>query len=84
MLAMASIVLLAVLFVRSQAVDNQVHSQYRSDLRLLDGLQATLNENILQAQLGILRFYDPINAIMDEIDDVESRLMNVPDFVGEL
>jgi signal transduction histidine kinase len=72
-----------VLFVRSQAVDNQAHSQYRSDLRLLDGLQATLNENILQAQLGILRFYDPINAVMDEIDEVESRLMNVPDFIGE-
>ncbi|HSS98275.1 MAG TPA: DAHL domain-containing protein [Terriglobales bacterium] len=72
-----------VLSVQSQLVNEGVHNQYSSDLSELDRLQATLNEDILRARLGLLTYFDPLNNTLDELDAVRNRLGTVPNFIDE-
>jgi signal transduction histidine kinase len=72
-----------VLAVQSQLVNAGVHNQYSSDLSELDRLQATLNEDILRARLGLLTYFDPLNNTLSDLDTVRARLGTVPAFIDE-
>jgi signal transduction histidine kinase len=80
--ALVVIMIFAFLSLQSQRVNDEAHNQYRSDLRELEGLHATLNENVLQARLGLLTYFDPLNATLDEIDRVRLRLGQIPAYVS--
>ena len=80
-LALSAGVLFCLLLIRSQQIDANQHSRYRSDLRQLEGLHATLNESVLQARLGLLSYYDPLNLAVAELGAVRNRLDQAPGFV---
>src|SRR5579859_2978549 len=83
LLALTATLIFVFLIVQAERVNEDVHNQYRSDLRQLDGLNATLNENVLRAKLGLLTYYDPLNNTLNAIDQVRSRLGHIPSFIGE-
>jgi PAS domain S-box-containing protein len=75
------VLLLWILWVKSQAIDFNQHSHYLSELRHLQELDAQINQNILQTRLGLLMFYDPIINELAELKQTHKNLNQVPMFV---
>ena len=75
--------LLFVLFwVESHAVNSGRHAQYVAALRELQALDARINQNLLQLQLGLLNSYDPIVNEQEKLEGLQSFLEEPPPFVG--
>src|SRR5258708_6852043 len=83
LLVAGAAIVFIVLAVQSQLINEGVHNQYSSDLSELDRLQATLNEDILRARLGLLTYFDPLNNTLSDLDTVRARLGTVPAFIDE-
>ncbi len=82
-LAVVVIAVFGFLSIQSQRVNEELYNQYRADLRQLEGLQASLNEDVLRARLGLLTYYDPLNTTLDELGAVRDRLGQIPAFIDE-
>ena len=54
------LVVLAILWIKSIAIDNDRHNQYLAHLRQIQTLDARIDRNVLQARDGLLNNYDPI------------------------
>ena len=75
--------LLFVLFwVESHAVNSGRHNQYVAALREVQALDARMNQNLLQLQLGLLNSYDPIVDEQERLEALQSVLEEPPPFVG--
>ena len=77
-----AVLLLLMLWIRSQAVSLPQHSRYVDALRQLQELDARINQNLLQLRLGLLSYYDPIVNEQAEIQKLHQLLATPPDFVG--
>ena len=77
-----AVVVLLLLWTRSQAVNLTQHTQYVDALRQLQELDARINQNLLQLRLGLLDYYDPIVNEQAAIRNLHQVLETSPDFVG--
>ena len=71
------------LFMQSQRINEELHSQYTSELRQLEGLHAVLNEDVLRVRLGLLSYLDPLNTTLSDLDIVRDRLGQLPAYIDE-
>ncbi|MBI5919375.1 MAG: response regulator [Nitrosomonadales bacterium] len=84
LIGLTALGLLVFLFVKSTAVDADVHVKVTSELRLLRQLDATLGQYVLQARLGLLNNYDPIVVTQGTISELAKELREQhPAFFGQ-
>lgn len=76
LVALGAGVLLVFLYLKSTAVDADVHVTITSDFRLLRQLDGTLSQYVLESRLGLLNNYDPIVATRDEVDRVLRKMQD--------
>jgi PAS domain S-box-containing protein len=79
-LLLAALLLLVWLWNQSQAIDFDQHSRYLNDLRRIQELDARINQNVLQARVGLLTYYDPIVNELAELKRIQSHLRQTPSF----
>ena len=77
-------VALAVVFAtsRKHVVTQAVHDHYARGLRSLAALDAALNDEVLQADKGILRHYDPVVRTLTELRRMPPELRQPPPFLS--
>ncbi len=66
-LGLGVLALLTLLFVRTESIDLEKHTQVVDNLRRLKQLEATLNQDILKSRLALLGSYDPLVATLREL-----------------
>ncbi len=76
-------VLFIVFWLKSQAIDSQNHSQYLNKIRQLQELDARINQDVLEARLGFLPYYDPFVEEIDNVKKLHQALEQYPDFVTQ-
>ncbi len=81
LLAAGSLVL-GFLFVRSTALDPDVHYHFARDLQLLESLDTRLDQDVLRARYGLLQHYDGIASDLSELRGVRARVDRIPDFLA--
>ena len=77
------LVVLAILWIKSIAIDNDRHNQYLAHLRQIQTLDARIDRNVLQARDGLLNNYDPIVNDLAQINQLQTALRQMPNFVDE-
>lgn len=68
------IALLSFLFIKTQGFDYEAHAKTLSLVRSIGQLDTKLNEDILEARLGILNNYDPLMDTVGQIENIHARL----------
>lgn len=76
------VLLLGILWLKSQGIDIKRHDRYLANLRQMQTLDARINQNVLQARDGLLNNYDPIVKDLAKIKQLQTDLMQTPSFVG--
>lgn len=76
--------LLTLLFVKSSMIDAEIHNHYINDLFLLKELDAQIDKHLLEVRYGISNSFDTLNADVEQIAQVQKRLLNVPVFVDDV
>lgn len=79
--ALIGFFMFAFFFVKSQAIDFDRHNLYISDLRLINEIDARINQNILQARYGLINSYDPITEDLTKLDLTLESLKKIPGFL---
>jgi PAS domain-containing protein len=77
------LVVLAILWFKSIAIDNDRHNQYLAHLRQIQTLDARIDRNVLQARDGLLNNYDPIVNDLAQLKQLQTDLRQTPSFVDE-
>jgi PAS domain S-box-containing protein len=77
------LVVLAILWFKSIAIDNDRHNQYLAHLRQIQTLDARIDRNVLQARDGLLNNYDPIVNDLAQLKQLQTDLRQTPSFVNE-
>ena len=77
------LVVLAILWIKSIAIDNDRHNQYLAHLRQIQTLDARIDRNVLQARDGLLNNYDPIVNDLAQLNQLQTDLRQMPSFVDE-
>jgi PAS domain S-box-containing protein len=72
---------LTVLWSRAYILDIHQHSLYLALLRRSQEIDARLNQNVLEAQLGRLASYDPIVTQLAQLKQIQADLKQIPAFV---
>jgi PAS domain S-box-containing protein len=80
-LVVGGVLLLLILWIKSQAIDFNEHNRYSVNLREIYALDARINQNILQARDGLLGYYDPIVNDLAQVKQLHSNLQQIPSFV---
>jgi PAS domain S-box-containing protein len=80
-LLVGGMLLLAIFWMKSQAIDFKEHNRYSLNLREISALDARINQNILQARDGLLNYYDPIVNDLAEVKRLHNNLQQIPSFV---
>jgi len=75
------LLLMAFCFIKSMAVNSQVHQDYQSELRQQNQNQAVINQNILKSRHSLLSSYDPLVSRIREQSILTNSLINPPDFI---
>ncbi len=83
LLVLISVIILMLLFIRTQSIDNTQHNRYNQDLRQLSELDAILNQNILKSRFELLTYYDPLVSEITELNEVRRRLEQIPSFIDQ-
>ncbi|HEX8952648.1 MAG TPA: DAHL domain-containing protein, partial [Polyangia bacterium] len=83
-LVVAAVVALGVAFAvsRRHVIDPAIHDRYARALRNMAALDATLNDEVLQADKGIVRHYDPVVHTLGELRRIPSSLRGAPKFLS--
>ncbi len=68
------VIVLGMLFNRTQAIDIEAQNRVMLDLRELQQLDAQWNVNILRSHVGLNADYDPLSAPLPRIHQLQSRL----------
>jgi PAS domain S-box-containing protein len=80
-LLLGGFLLLAIFWIKSQAINFNEHNRYSLDLREISALDARINQNVLQARDGLLTYYDPIVNDLAEVRQLHGNLQQIPSFV---
>src|SRR5262245_10705480 len=75
--------LLVLLFVKTRMIDATAHDHFRSNLRQLKELDATLNQDVLKVRYGQLSSYDPLVADLSALKLVYATLRTTPTFLDQ-
>ncbi len=79
-----ALVLSIFLWLQAKAIDFDRHNRYAANLRRIQEMDARINLNILQAQDGILTYYDPIVNDLAELKMLQADLKLIPSFVDRV
>jgi PAS domain S-box-containing protein len=82
LLPAAIVCLFLLLWIKSQAIDPQIHQRYTSQLRQVQELDARLNQQVLQTRLGLITYYDPLDQHLAQIKQLQTQLQQIPAAVG--
>ncbi len=74
--------LFMLLWLKSQAIDPKRHSDYVSQLRQIQELDAQLNQQALQTRLGLITSYDPIEDNLKQLKQLGRQLQQIPSFIN--
>jgi NTP pyrophosphatase (non-canonical NTP hydrolase) len=69
--------------VKTQTIDANVHDHFRSNLRQLKELDATLNKDVLKVRYGQLSSYDPLVTDVSALKLVYAALHTPPTFLDQ-
>lgn len=73
---------LTTLWEKTQSVDPVVTARYEGDLRELQRLDRTLNQDVLRARFQLINTYDPLVASRNRIDTLRGRLEATPGYLA--
>jgi PAS domain S-box-containing protein len=76
-----AMLLLGILWVKSQEIDINRHNEYLAKLRQMQELDARLDRNVLQARDGLLKYYDPIVNDLAKLKQLQTALKQTPSFI---
>ena len=77
------VVLLTFLFVKSRAVDFAAHERFTGDLRRIQEVDTTLNQDILKVRDGLLTYYDTLAATSAELNNLHQNIRrSIPSFIS--
>lgn len=82
-IALAALILLSWLFIKTQAVNFAEHERYNRDLLRLKELDAILNQDVLKVRNGLLLYYDPLVADLTGLKKLLLNLEKIPTFIDE-
>ncbi|MGB0383389.1 MAG: DAHL domain-containing protein [Ardenticatenaceae bacterium] len=83
-LGLGAILIFVFLLVKAQAIDSERHTQFSSDLRRLNELDAIITQNLLKSRFELLSNYDPLVRDLDELKRIQSQIAQTPSFIDEL
>lgn len=63
-------------------IDAEAHDRYSRELRLMERLDARLNELLMKSRSGQLISYDPLASTLAELESVQRALSSPPRFVS--
>lgn len=75
------LLVLAILWSKSLAVDIERHNQYLANLSQMQYLGAQINQNVLQMRAGMLSSYDPIVNDLAQLKQLQTDLKETPNFI---
>jgi len=76
------VLLLAFLFVKSRVVDFATHERFTRNLRRLQEVDTTLNQDILKVRDGLLAYYDTLVTASNELDRLSHDIRrSIPPFI---
>lgn len=75
------VLVLGILWVKSQELDVKRHDRYLANLRHMQTLDARINQNVLQARDGLITYYDPIVNDLAKLKQLQTDLKQIPNFV---
>jgi diguanylate cyclase (GGDEF)-like protein/PAS domain S-box-containing protein len=81
-LALLSVILLTVLFVRAGSVSHDIHHQYTLDLRSLREADAEIDAEVLASRLELSRNYDALTSQVQRAVLYGDRIASVPGFLS--
>ncbi|WP_199316396.1 DAHL domain-containing protein [Chroococcidiopsis sp [FACHB-1243]] len=81
LLPTGAVILFLLLWMKSQAIDPNRHNRYISNLLRIQELDARINQNVLQARLGLLPYYDPIVHELAKLKRTQADLQQIPAFM---
>ncbi|MGL5922107.1 DAHL domain-containing protein [Chroococcidiopsis sp.] len=81
LLPTGAVILFLLLWMKSQAIDPNRHNRYISNLLRIQELDARINQNVLQARLGLLPYYDPIVHELAKLKRIQADLQQIPVFL---
>lgn len=73
--------LMAFLLSKTQSVDSTQHNEYSASLLRLKESDAALDDAVLRTRYGLLTSYDPINAELTDIRNLQSRVNTPPTYI---
>ncbi|MCU0537754.1 MAG: PAS domain S-box protein [Hydrococcus sp. Prado102] len=76
-----AMLLLGILWVKSQEIDINRHNEYLAKLRQMQELDARIDRNVLQARDGLLSYYDPIVNDLAKLKQLQNDLKQTPSFI---
>lgn len=83
MLVLLGLTLFLFLLVQSTKIDFEIHSNYVSNLRQLDEIDARINQTILQLKTGTLKNYDSIVYYLKWHENTLLKLANIPQIIQD-
>ncbi|HEV8367174.1 MAG TPA: DAHL domain-containing protein [Pyrinomonadaceae bacterium] len=69
------------LFVQTRSIDVYQHDNFSGGLRQLKEWDATLNQDVLKSQFGLLSSYDRITTELNTEKQIREKLQKIPDFL---
>ncbi|PSB44962.1 hybrid sensor histidine kinase/response regulator, partial [Cyanosarcina cf. burmensis CCALA 770] len=81
LLPTGAVILFLLLWMKSQAIEPNRHNRYISNLLRIQELDARINQNVLQARLGLLPYYDPIVHELAKLKRIQADLQQIPAFI---
>jgi len=80
-IGMAIVCVFCFLLLKANEIDFNRQNEYVMKLREINELDARINENVLQAESGLLNNYDPIVNNLKKLDNILKELKNIPNFI---
>jgi PAS domain S-box-containing protein len=77
-----ALLVLAILWSKSLAINVERHNRYLANLRQMQYLCARINQNVLQTRAGMLNSYDPIVNDLAQLKQLQTELKQTPSFIN--
>jgi hypothetical protein len=77
-----AILLLTVLWYKTQSLDPNVHTRIDSALRELRSLDRTINQDVLRARYQLVDSYHPVLQSYRRIEQLEAQIASPPPYLG--
>lgn len=75
------LILFIFLLLKSQSINFAEHNLYFANLSKLNEIDARINQNVLKLRYGLLNYYDPVTNDLKELQSLQTKLKEIPDFI---